>query len=305
MLKVDNEIKKVLFIVNKYAGTGYQASLEGKILDICEEYDAACSIDFTTGKGHATELAKEAIDKYDLVVAVGGDGTINEVATGLLHSGTTMGIIPRGSGNGLARHLRIPLSVGKAVESLFNSQVIAMDTFTVNEKLSLNVSGIGFDAHIASLFGKNGKRGLSGYTKITIQQYIRFKEFEALISANGIETRKKAFIIAIANSSQYGNNARIAPHASVCDHVLNVNFLRKVPPYRLDFIYSFFRGTIDQSEFCEIMETDSMQLALSEPMALHVDGEPVGHETVFNIKLLPASLNIRCPEITDADGIKI
>lgn len=294
---MNNEVKKVLFIVNKHAGGGYQPSVEGRIVDVCQRKDVECTIEFTTSRGHAVELAQDAIDKYDMVVAVGGDGTINEAARGLLHSNTPLGIIPRGSGNGLSRHLRIPLSVEKAAEALFNSRLVRMDTLTVNGKLSLNVSGIGFDAHIAHLFGKNGKRGLSGYARITIGQYISFKEFEATITIHGVQTRKKAFMIALANSSQYGNNARVAPHASICDQLLHVNFLHKVPPYRLDFVYSFFKGTVDKSTFCEIIETGSLQIHVAEPIAFHVDGEPVGVDTDFDIKILPASLTIVAPNL--------
>jgi diacylglycerol kinase (ATP) len=299
MLNVNNEVKKVLFIINKHAGGGYQPNVEGRILDVCQKNDAECTIEFTSARGHAVELAEAAVGKYDRVVAVGGDGTINEVARGLLHSDTPLGIIPRGSGNGLSRHLRIPLSVQGAAASLFNSRLVRMDTLTVNGRLSLNVSGIGFDAHVAHLFGKNGKRGLSAYARITLEEYIRFKEFEAQITVDGIQTRRKAFMIAIANSSQYGNNARVAPHASICDQLLHVNFLHKVPPYRLDFVYSFFKGTADKSSFCEIIETQSLHISVAEPMAFHVDGEPVGLETEFDIKILPSSLTIVAPKSPD------
>lgn len=294
-----NAVKKVLFIVNKHAGTGYQPAVEGKIQDICSKREIECTIEFTRGKGHATELAKEATKKdYHLVAAVGGDGTINEVAKGLLHTSTPMGIIPRGSGNGLSRHLRIPLVISKAVDCLFSGDIIRMDTFTVNNKLSLNVSGIGFDGLIANHFGKDGKRGIAGYIRLTLKQYIQFKEFEALIMANGFQLKKKAFIIAIANSSQYGNNARIAPYASICDQILHINFLTKIPFYRLDMIFSFFKGTIHRSEFCEIIETDFMKITFQSPQPYHIDGEACGSDNEFIIKVLPSSLGILAPKFT-------
>jgi diacylglycerol kinase (ATP) len=294
---VNNEVNKVLFIVNKFSGTKYLPELEGKIIEACDRHDVECSISFTEGKGHATVLAREAAasQRFSSVIAVGGDGTVNEVATGLINSATTMGILPKGSGNGLARHLGIPLNIVPSLETLFRSQIIAIDAFRLNGKVSLNVSGIGFDGHVANLFGKEKKRGLQGYTKIALSEFVPFKEFEARINtARGTETRK-AFIIAIANSSQYGNNARVAPAASVCDGILHICFLRKVPAYRLDFIYSLFAGTIGQTPYCEILETNEMTIELNTPMAFHIDGEPCGVSDRFRIEILPRSLQMLVP----------
>lgn len=293
---MNNEVKKVLFIVNKYAGTGYQPSLEGKILDACEQQEVECSIEFTRGRGHATELSQNAQGKgFCQVIAVGGDGTVNEVAKGLLNSKVEMGIIPRGSGNGLARHLGISLNITQALKLLFNSNIIAMDTFMVNSQLSLNVSGLGFDGHIANLFGKGTKRGLAGYVKLTILEFIRSKEVEATLIIDGKTYYKKAFIIAIANSSQYGNNARIAPTASVCDGLLNITFLKKLPPYRIDFVYDFFAGKIKNSTFCELVEGKNIIINLPKPVAYHIDGEPSGICDTFTIDIIPASLKMIVP----------
>jgi diacylglycerol kinase (ATP) len=293
-----NEGNKVLFIVNKFSGSGYRPEVEGRIIEGCEKNDVECTIEFTRSRGHATELALQAVheEKISTVVAVGGDGTVNEVAKGLLHSSVTMGIIPKGSGNGLARHLRIPMTVAGAVQNLFTSQVIAMDTFLLNKKISLNVSGIGFDGHIANLFGKEKKRGLKGYVKHTFNEFFRFREFEASITMNGKTIKRKAFIIAVANSSQYGNNARIAPAASVCDQLLHISILKKVPPYRLDFVYSFFTGKVDRSAFCETLETNNMMIHVDHPVAFHIDGEPCGESNVFEIELLPSSLKMLVPQ---------
>jgi diacylglycerol kinase (ATP) len=291
---VNNEVSKVLFIINKHAGSGYQAAVEGRIIEACSVYNLECVIEYTQARGHATTLAKEGSHSNELkyIVAVGGDGTVNEVAQGLLHTETVMGIIPNGSGNGLARHLQIPMSIPAALTALFESQPINMDTFLLNEKLSLNVSGIGFDGHIANLFGKEKKRGLQGYARHTINEFFSFKEFEAEITTPLQTVIRKAFVIAIANSSQYGNNARIAPAASVCDNLLHINILKKVPPYRLDFMYAFFAGKVDQSSFCEWIETPDLTIKLNQPMAYHVDGEPLGHASEFRIQLIPGSLKM-------------
>jgi len=296
---VHQKAGKVLFIVNKHAGIGYQARLEGRILDTCASNNVECTIEFTADRGHAIELARSATALgFQWVIAVGGDGTSNEVAQGLIHTGTPMGVIPRGSGNGLARHLGIPLNTSDAISQLFQSRVLSMDTFTVNGKLSLNVSGIGFDGHVTNLFGIKSTRGLLGYIMLTVQEFLKFREFEADISLQGKTIKRQAFIIAIANSSQYGNNARIAPAASVCDGLLHVNIVRKVPLRRVDFVYSFFSGNLGKSEFCEILETNLMELRTKIPVYYHVDGEACGMQNTFSIELLPGSLQILVPENT-------
>ncbi|WP_133259598.1 diacylglycerol/lipid kinase family protein [Pseudochryseolinea flava] len=294
---METRSKKVMFIVNKFAGTGYQPAVEGKMIEVSERHDVECTIEFTRSPGHATELAQAAVkEHFDAVVAVGGDGTINEVARGLVRSSVPMGIIPRGSGNGLSRHLGIPLKLHDAINAVFRSSPVAVDTFTVNDKLSLNVSGIGFDGHIANLFGGKTKRGLTGYTKLTISEFLQFKEFDASVLVDGNPVDAHAFIIAVANSSQYGNNARIAPAASVCDGLLHLNIIRKVPMYRLDVVYAVFAGNIERSSFCQIVAGQKITIKTTKPIAYHVDGEPCGHHDNFQITINPSSLKVLVPD---------
>jgi diacylglycerol kinase family enzyme len=165
----------------------------------------------------------------------------------------------------------------------------------VNGKLSLNVSGIGFDGHIANLFGGKTKRGLLGYIKLIVQEYIQFKEFSFQLSNSNETIDQKAFVVAIGNSSQYGNNARIAPAASVCDGILHVTMLKKVPAHRADFIYAMFTGDIRTSIFCETLETSSLYIKTSAPIAYHIDGEPCGINDSFEIKIQPSTLQVLVP----------
>ena len=293
---MNNEVRKVFFIINKFSGTGYRPALEASILEAGKTVSAQSELAFTERPGHATTLAQRAVAAgFDSVVAVGGDGTVNEVAKGLLFSEAKMGIIPKGSGNGLARHLGIPLNANAAVKCLFTGKVVTMDTFRINGKLSVNVSGIGFDGYIANLFGMDKRRGLQAYTKLVLHEFRQFPEFEAIITVGPNQMKKSAFVIAIANSSQYGNNARIAPSASVCDEILNVSVLKKIPPYRLDFIYSFFSGTIDQSAYCETFPIRDAIVELPSAMDFHIDGEFAGKADRFTIELQPASLKVLAP----------
>lgn len=290
------EQKKVLFVVNKFAGGGYKPELESEIIRLCKIHNAGPEIVHTMGPGHATEIALGATAAgYDSVAAVGGDGTINEVARGLIHTGIPMGIIPRGSGNGLARHLCIPLSISGSIAAFLTGRKTTMDVFSLNDKLSLNVSGVGFDGHIANLFGGKTRRGLAGYARLTIEEFLRFPEFDASLTIDGEVLGRKAFVFAIANSSQYGNNAYIAPKASVSDGLLHLNILKKVPPFRLDFVWDFFSRRIDQSGYSEILEVKKLTIETKTPVPYHVDGEPCGADTVFKISIMPSTLHIVVP----------
>jgi len=288
--------KKALFIINKYSGMGYQTAIEGRILDTCEKNDTKCSIEYTQRRGHAISLANEASKNgFDYVVAVGGDGTINEVARGLLNSDTPMGILPRGSGNGLARHLGISVNLTDAIDNLFHHKVMKIDTLSINNKLSLNVSGIGFDGHVANLFANKKIRGLVGYVRITVKEYFQFPEFEAEVSVDNKTVVRKSFIIAVANSSQYGNNIKIAPLASVRDGILHLTVMKKIPLYRLDHIFTFLKGSLTNSEMFEILEGKEVRIKTSQAVPYHIDGEPCGLSNSFNIQLRPASLSVLVP----------
>ena len=294
-----NAKRKVLFIVNKRSGLGFQASLEDHMLNVCDKNEAIGSIAYTQGVGHATVLAKEAsLNNFDYVIAVGGDGTINEVGQGLIHSNTAMGILPRGSGNGLARHLGIPLNLSQAIDQLFLNKILRMDTMSVNERLSINVSGIGFDGHIANLFANTKVRGLVGYVTLSVMEYIRFQRFEAEIFIGDKSIKQKAFIIAVANSSQYGNDIRIAPFASVSDGLLNISIMKKAPLYRVDFAYAFLTGKMKKSDMVETLETDKLVINTSVSVPYHVDGESCGSHNRFNIQVKPASLSVLVPQTT-------
>jgi len=293
-----SKLRTALFIINKFSGGGYRPEVEGRIIEKCEKLNIESTIEFTQSPGHATELARKAVDqKLDFVFAVGGDGTVNEVAQGLLSSEVTMGILPKGSGNGLARHLGIPMSFKKSLDIIFLHREQRIDTLSVNGKLSVNVSGIGFDGHVAGLFANKAKRGLIGYTKLVLKEFLSFKSFEAKIDMNGSSFNSRSFIIALANSSQFGNNARIAPQASVCDQLMDVCFIQKVPlSQALGFAGKMFSGNLDRSRYVEIIKTNRISIDLEQPMAYHIDGEAMAATDKFVVELKPASLKMLVPQ---------
>lgn len=293
-----NENSKVFFIINKYSGAGFRSELEGLIVSQCDTLNLECTIEFTQERGHAKELARKAASLgFTKVFAVGGDGTVNEVAQGLVHSNIAMGIIPKGSGNGLARHLHIPMNIRKSVEIVRSQKTIRMDTLKINDKLSVNVSGIGFDGHVAGLFGKNGKRGLFGYMKLVTKEFFRFKEFPIEITVDDNLMHRNTFILALANSSQFGNNATVSPYASICDSLMDICFIKKVPLYQsIGFANKLFSGKIDTSDFVEIIQAKKVNILFPKPMPYHIDGEPMDPESNFNVVVEPASLTIIVPD---------
>jgi YegS/Rv2252/BmrU family lipid kinase len=293
-----SENNKVFFIINKYSGAGYRPDVEGRIITACGQLNLECVIEFTQERGHATELARHAVEQnFRTVFAVGGDGTVNEVAQGMVNTGVTMGILPKGSGNGLARHICVPMNFRKSLATLSSRQTITMDTVLVNGRLSVNVAGIGFDGHVAGLFGKNGKRGLVGYSWLVVKEFLSFGEFPLDMEVDGQRFQRSTFILAFANSSQFGNNAKVAPHASVCDQRVDVCLIKKVPlTQAIGFAQKMFNGTMDRSAFVEIIQAKKIELQFDRPMPYHIDGEAMEPQARFSIEVQPKSLRMLVPE---------
>ncbi|MDV3308949.1 MAG: diacylglycerol kinase family lipid kinase [Cyclobacteriaceae bacterium] len=288
----------ILIIANRRSGTGSAADLETLATRVLRDADVTFTFTYTRAPGHATELARDGIrDGFTAVVAAGGDGTINEVARAVVGSSTPLGIIPRGSGNGLARHLGIPLDPEKALACVVEATPTPIDTFTLNERLSLNVSGIGFDAHVADVFNQSKRRGLMNYVRIATQEYRRFVPFNVQIDGTSTQAKlHRVFFIAIANSSQYGNNARIAPAASVRDGKLNINAVKRIPLYRLDTVWSLFRGDVTKKSWCTTFETRDATFRTDRKVAYHVDGEPCGTDDTFVVRVRAKSLRVIVPK---------
>lgn len=289
--------ERVFFIVNKYSGKGFQPEVEGHIIDACAQAGIEATLEYTRSKGHATELAYEALNRgFTRIFARGGDGTMNEVARALVHTSAALGLLPAGSGNGLARHLAVPLVLDGALRQLTHYRIQPVDTLLINGGLSVNVSGFGFDAHVATQFGKNGQRGLAGYSKLVLGDFFRYQEFDVSGTADGQPFRQRAFMVALANASQFGNNALVAPDASVSDGVLDVCFIRRIPIVEaVPFILKMFRGRIEKSRFATLIKARHFVAEVSTPQPLHLDGEPIPPSTRFDVQIQPGSLNVIVP----------
>ena len=234
------EKKKIIFIINPISGVGKQRLVETAIDKTLDKSIFDYDISYTSAPKHATELSKDAACKnYDIVVAVGGDGSINEVAKGIIGSNCTLGIIPIGSGNGLARHFNIPFDISQAIEVINKCNTIKIDTATINEQLFLSIAGVGFDALVANKFAKGKRRGFWSYFKITVREYPKYKPKKYSLTIDGKKMIRRALLVSFANSNQFGYNTSIAPMAIINDGFLDVCILKKVPIVKAPFYCSF------------------------------------------------------------------
>ena len=226
-------------------------------------------------------------------IAVGGDGTVNTLAKHLVHTDAVLGIIPRGSGNGLARHFRLPKNIQGSITRLLKNKIQSIDAILINDHWSFNVAGIGFDGYISTRFGENGKRGLRNYMKLINKEYNEFNPIDMHIRSGKIEMHTPLFQLAIANASQYGNNAIIAPNAQLNDQLLDIAMIRKVPLGLLPaFLLKLFSGNIDRSTYFKTFQSDQLTVDTSRPVHFHTDGDGVGVSDRFEIKVVPTCLKI-------------
>lgn len=254
---------------------------------------------FTEYIGHASEIAEEASGKnFDIIVAVGGYGTINEIATKVMQQDKILGIIPFGSGNGLARFLKIPMNTVKAIEVINDRHTMLIDTGKFNDKHFFNMAGMGFDAHISSVFAGNKSRGLTEYLRLGLKEVLDYKAQVYNLNIDGVDYVKKAFVISLANSSQYGNNAHISPSASITDGLLDVCVVKEFPMYKLPLLgYEMIKGITDRSDLVEIIRGKQIKITRENEDAIHIDGEPFFMGKEIAASIVPLSLKIITPLI--------
>ncbi len=287
---------KTRVVINPKSGTDSKKNMERLISQLLDQSVFDFEIFYTNGPNHATELSKEAaLLGYGLVLAVGGDGTVNEVGKGLIGSDTAMGIIPSGSGNGLAKHLNISSDPKIAIQIINRFQSIPIDTIQINNDQFIGIAGIGFDAHIARQFAMCKKRGFWSYATLVLQEYPYYSPRFFEMEIDGTWVRKEGLLISFANSSQYGNDIKIAPQASLCDGYLNIIILKSPPVYALpDVLMKLRNGTITHSKYYESICCKEVVVHTNKLIA-HIDGEPVFFENGIRLKVLPKSLKVIVP----------
>ena len=293
---VKNNKINVRFIINPISGTDKKKNIHSIIDEYFDKSKYNIDICSTELPEHATHLSMEAsILKYDVVVAVGGDGTINEVGKGLVNSDTLLGVIPMGSGNGFASHLKIPKDISEALSVIKKMKHTSIDTFKINDNVSLGTAGIGFDAHIAWKFSGTKTRGFWSYARLVIKDYPHYKPQSFSLVVDGKNIVKQALLLSFANSSQYGSNIKIASSAKLDDGYIRIAILKNPPFYTLPLVFLMLRqGLIHKSKYYEILKCKKVEIKEKNIMA-HIDGDPIYFSDGMKINVQPKSLKVLIP----------
>ncbi len=288
---------KALFVVNTKSG-------RKRRYDITELIRAYCTLDFEIQPSDRKEdldgiIARAVQDGFDAVFAVGGDGTVHETGKRLVGTPLALGILPIGSGNGFARHLGIPIEPRASLASQGSSRIETIDTAEVNDHRFLGVMGIGFDAYMAERFAIKAGRGMRTYVRVGIEGFAGYHAEEYEIEIDGKKMTRSPFIITIANGSQYGNNARIAPAASVQDGMLDVVIIDDVSLLTAPFmLLRLFNGTIQHSRGVSTMQGREITIRRAAAGPAHLDGEPLTMGTTLDIRVVTKSLKVVVPART-------
>ena len=288
--------RKLIFIVNPISGNHNKNNFPNLVDNYIDKNKYEYDIVYTERTNHATELTMKAIeDGFEYIAAVGGDGTINEVARCLIGKKQILIIVPLGSGNGLARHLELPFKPERLItEVINNGDVFKIDTATMNGVPFISIAGIGFDALIADYFSKDGNRGFRTYAKLVTEEYHNFKPKEyTLVLDNDKTIVCKPFFVTFANSSQFGYNAEISPKASVQDGLLDVCIFKKPNIIEVPIVATYFiTKQIDKSNFIDIYKAKEISVIREIEDVVNIDGEAVPMCKDICVEINPLSLNI-------------
>ena len=297
--------KKIAFILNPISGTHSKKEIPELIEKTLDHEQFDHQLILTEYAGHAAEIAKNCAARgIDIVVAIGGDGTVNEVARSLVHTQTALGIIPCGSGNGLARHLCLPLDFKKAIQIINSSKIEAFDYGVINDLPFFCTCGMGFDAFISLKFAEAGKRGPMTYLENVLKEGLKYQPETYEVEDETGAKRYKAFLIACANASQYGNNAYIAPGATMKDGEMDVIIMEPFDALDAPQIAAdLFMKTITNNSKIRTFRTKSLHIHRKAPGAIHYDGDPIMTGEDIDVHIEHHGINIVTnPEMTEDSG---
>jgi len=286
--------ERFLFIVNPVSGKKNKSYL----FKLFEKKLKTKQIDFeiieTRFPGDATRQVKDYYSKgFKYFIAVGGDGTVNEVASAIVDTDAVLGIIPTGSGNGLARHLKIPMNATKALNLILKKNHFKMDYGKINDRLFFCTTGVGFDAHIGQIFSQTEGRGFRNYIKASLSEFLKYEPQRYEIETKEKTLFRDAFLITCANASQYGNNAHIAPKAEVNDGKMEVAIMRAFPIMNAPIMGArLFLKNIDKSKYIETFSCEELIIRRQKSGFIHFDGEPGEMGEEIRINIIPKGLNV-------------
>ncbi len=287
---------KSLFIINPILKKKFQTNISNLIVNHLNPDRFIPTILDSEYPGHAKELARENVEKYHLIVAVGGDGTINQVAYSLAHSQTLLGILPLGSGKGLARSLKIPMNIRNAIRIINRLDFARIDTGMVDIHRFINIAGIGFAAEVAHAYAGSQKRGFFSYAVKIVSKLRGYSPISAQISIGNRNITGSFFIISFANFSQWGYGAHISPNSKPDDGLFEICIIRDFPKILIPvFLIRLYTKTIYRSRYVEIIPAKKAGISGIQSFKGHIDGEAVEFPASFNIAIEPGNLKVICP----------
>jgi YegS/Rv2252/BmrU family lipid kinase len=289
--------ERIRVIINPVSGV--ESRKREIIAQLEKSFTGKAEIVFSRKKGDAGVLAADAVkNNFSAVIAVGGDGSINECASELVNTEVALGIIPAGSGNGLARCLHIPFNVEKAVDCIMTFNTHKIDSIRINDCWVFSISGFGLDARVAKLYSKEKKRGFYPYFKLTLQEYLKFKTIPYEIFINERKIRGKALFVSIANSNQFGYKTVIAGNAKVDDGLVDVCIFEKVPLLQIPVIAPFFfLHKLDYTGYMQVYQASGFQVLSRQGKLMNIEGEAVKMKRKLDIQVHPSSLRVIIPKI--------
>lgn len=291
--------QKILFIINPASGSSLQRKESiSRIIGAHINRDIFDpEIIQSNSPDHVLELSSSAVqNNTNVVVAVGGDGSVNLAARPLIGTDVFFGIIPVGSGNGLANHLGIPINVYKAVEIINRRKFILMDSVNINDRVFFSIAGAGFDALVAKEYARSEMRGFLPYFRIVTENYPLYKPKKYILNIDGNTITRRALFVVFANAGQFGYNAIIAPNAQIDDGMIDVCIARKVPLLKAPLaVHQLFNNTIDQSAYIEIIKAKQVVVKRKKNRRINLDGESAKLSKKLTIKVNPKSLRIIVP----------
>jgi len=290
---------KTLFLVNARSGANRRRDLTALIR---ETWEHEHEIFPCRSKEELDDVVHSAATRgVRIIYAVGGDGTVHEVAKRLVNTDLVLGILPTGSGNGLARHLCVPIDPRASLRACGVLRIETIDTATVNGTPFVNAMGVGFDAWVAEAFASAGTRGMQTYVRAGLRGLATYEAEEYEVTIDGEMLRRSAIVITVANASQYGNHARIAPMASVQDGLLDVTLIERVSLLRMPMLLArLFAGSLHRARGVTMFRGRTITITRSSAGPAHLDGEPVTMPESLTIAIVPRSLKVIVPRAARA-----
>lgn len=291
--------QKIRFIINPYSGVKEKSEIENSIKRYLNHQKYDYDFQFTQYAGHAVVLAKDGVAKgFDIVVAVGGDGSVNEVAAGLIGTSTTLAILPLGSGNGFAGHLGLGRKAKYALEVINDGHSALIDTCSVNGEVFVNLVGFGFDGLVAKALKGSKIRGFVGYTRSVLKHLFSYTASDFVIKIDdNAPVNRRCYMLNIVNGTTYGYNFHFHSKAKLNDGIIHVLIIKDVARWKyFNLLYLSLRGKLQESELVETFEAKRVEVIAKENILMEIDGESIDGKSPYNVQVVPNSLKVIVPK---------